>query len=187
MLRLVSKHFFNILLIMTMILLLLSCGVSTNSSLINYFTNEMSIYEVEYQKIIFTIDTIKTKNIQYKVHNWPKFKKHLRVDEYHVQDSTFVDDFVFPESFHHFFLKRQIAYLFVKLNKEVKFLYLHKENYDLNDVYLIYFFNGFDEGKKEYKEQGFEIYSGSQIPGNYSNWLYKINDNWAILSPKKED
>lgn len=182
-----NKRYIRSFFILMIISLFVSCRINSNSSLIEYFTYEIDKYGDNYQKIIYTLDTIKTQNIQFKVHNWPKFQKHLRVEEYHVQDSTFIDDFVFPESFYYFFSKRKITDVDVKVNSEVKFSYLHKRNYNFNQVFFIFFYNGFDEGKKEYKENGFDVYSGSEIPENYSNWLYKINDNWAILSPKKEN
>jgi hypothetical protein len=185
--RLVNKYCLYTSFFMMLISLSLSCEINSNSSLINYFTNEINEYGVEYHEILNTVDTINTQNVQYRVQYWPNFKKHLVVDEYHYQDSTFVDDFVFPELFHDFFYKRKFRDLLVEVSKEVRFAYIHKRNFDFNNVDLVYFYKGFDEGIKEYKEKGFDIYSGSEIPKNYSNWLYKINDQWAVLSPKKED
>jgi hypothetical protein len=164
-----------------------SCRISSNDDLINYFANEINEYNNDYLIIVNVIDTIHTNNIQYRIHRWPNQKKHLKLDEYYMQDSTFVDDFVFPETLHGFMLDRKITNLIVKVKKEICFTYLHKRNHDFNDVYLMYFFKGFDANKEEYKKNGYEIFSGLERPKNYSNWLYKINENWAVLSPKKEN
>lgn len=107
--------------------------------------------------------------------------------EYFPQDSTFYNDLIFPEQLHGFLLRRKITNLFVKVNSDVCFTFLHKSNYDFRDVNLIYFFNGIDKGKVEYEKLGFEVFQNAEIPKNYGNWLYAINDNWGIISPKKQD
>jgi len=183
MLKLNSKRLFAIFILIP---LLLSCRISSNKDLVNYFTNEVEVFSQEYDSIVSAIDQIKTKNVRYMIHRFPNSEKHLQVMEYFAQDSSFVEDFEFPERFHQFFLARKITGLLVEVKKEVQFSYLHKRNKGFGGVFLIYFYDGFNENKHDYKKKGFAIFeSDEKIPKKQYNWLYKINQNWAILSKER--